>query len=593
MDRFTGITPEKHTKGFSYFEKNPTTEQIFKRRKLSEYSSTFQNNNAHTNYHYSNSNYNNNNNNNSSLHSSIDEYTYSMQNCDSSRSSSSNNNNNNYQPSLNFINTFSNQKQSDPIIQQFSAQKQKAQGEQKKNFSTSFQPSKKQNCISKSKTSLKDFLNSSSNAQALAQNLQNQDCNPNSYNEIPSKTSQTSINNTNLFDYNNYFFQQLLNQNNTQQGNSQNESQTERKSFDSLLQASFQNLSINECNQYQSQQSAQDSHFSQKRQSIITIPKAIKSQAPQYFQMNSKQDGITTAQIKQNQVITASSLNNIILIKSQQDKEKTRQGTEQMQNQSIIKNQIENNILYQHINEEIEEQSQQSEHSFREQGITEEQSLEQYLKKVEAKDFESKERNNFLLGDKQFQQSATRGRLSLGENCPLKTLKKQFPIIFPVGIPIMGQLSKLFNFEEQDQEQIKQNLQSISKPDSLQIQDELLDNQPQQFSSQMHILDQQDDPLFIGNLTKDERRQKVEKYLEKKKNRKWKSIRYNIRKNLADQRERIQGRFVKQKNSRFNFDLLDAQYLKQLTKECDKMRLIDMSHNTDNSFDIQNHSFDS
>ncbi|KAL4454575.1 hypothetical protein ABPG74_021780 [Tetrahymena malaccensis] len=589
MDPFTGITPEKPTKGFSYFEKNPTTEQIFKRRKLSEYSQTFQNNNPHTNYHYSN-------NNNSSLHSSIDEYTYSMQNCDSSRSSSSNNNNNNstnYQHSLNFINTFSNQKQPDSVIQQLSASKQNAQGEQNKNFSTSFQPNKKQSCINKSKTSLKDFLKASQNSQVLAQNLQNQEFNPSSHQENPSKTSQAGINNTNLFDYNNYFFQQLLNQNNTQQGNSQNESQTERKSLDSLLQASFQNLSINENNysqQQQQSQSAQDSHFSQKRQSIITIPKAIKSQTPQYFQMNQKQEGISTSQMQQNQVITTSSLNNILLSKSQQDKQKARQAAEKMQNQAAV----QNTILYQHINEEIEEQSQ-IESSYRDQDIIEEQSLEQYFKKVEAKNLEQKGRNSFLLGDKEFQQSATRGRLSLGENCPLKALKKQFPIIFPVGIPIMGQLSKLFNFEEQEEEeeQIKQSIQSISRPDNLQTQDELLDKQQQSLSSQIQILEQQDDPLFIGNLTKDERREKVEKYLEKKKNRKWKSIRYNIRKNLADQRERIQGRFVKQKNSRFNFDLLDAQYLKQLSKECDKMRLIDMSNNTDNSFDIQNHSFDS
>ena len=54
---------------------------------------------------------------------------------------------------------------------------------------------------------------------------------------------------------------------------------------------------------------------------------------------------------------------------------------------------------------------------------------------------------------------------------------------------------------------------------------------------------------FIGPLTLTERNEKLKKYQEKKKNRKWKSIRYNIRKDLADQRERFQGRFVKTNKS--------------------------------------------
>jgi hypothetical protein len=43
---------------------------------------------------------------------------------------------------------------------------------------------------------------------------------------------------------------------------------------------------------------------------------------------------------------------------------------------------------------------------------------------------------------------------------------------------------------------------------------------------------------YIGTLTRDERAEKIEKYLEKKKSRKWKHIRYTIRKDLADKRER-------------------------------------------------------
>eukprot|EP01017_Pseudomicrothorax_dubius_P038680 TRINITY_DN5840_c0_g1_i1.p1 TRINITY_DN5840_c0_g1~~TRINITY_DN5840_c0_g1_i1.p1 ORF type:complete len:181 (+),score=31.49 TRINITY_DN5840_c0_g1_i1:53-595(+) len=52
---------------------------------------------------------------------------------------------------------------------------------------------------------------------------------------------------------------------------------------------------------------------------------------------------------------------------------------------------------------------------------------------------------------------------------------------------------------------------------------------------------------YIGPLTVEERQERIAKYLEKKKGRRWKSIRYNIRKNLAEKRERFQGRFVKSK----------------------------------------------
>lgn len=53
----------------------------------------------------------------------------------------------------------------------------------------------------------------------------------------------------------------------------------------------------------------------------------------------------------------------------------------------------------------------------------------------------------------------------------------------------------------------------------------------------------------IGTLTEEERKQKIQKYLEKKSKRKYKGVvRYSVRKNLALSRERDQGRFVKQKN---------------------------------------------
>lgn len=56
---------------------------------------------------------------------------------------------------------------------------------------------------------------------------------------------------------------------------------------------------------------------------------------------------------------------------------------------------------------------------------------------------------------------------------------------------------------------------------------------------------------FLGPLTLEERAAKVSRYLEKKKNRKWKYVRYNVRKDLADQRQRVQGRFVKTNKIKF------------------------------------------
>jgi len=73
----------------------------------------------------------------------------------------------------------------------------------------------------------------------------------------------------------------------------------------------------------------------------------------------------------------------------------------------------------------------------------------------------------------------------------------------------------------------------------------------------------------IGPLTEQERKKKIDQYLEKKANRKWKHIRYNIRKDLADQRERVQGRFVKTPKMFSHSDLMQ----KNQEKEKEKMLL--------------------
>eukprot|EP00742_Colponemidia_sp_Colp-10_P005022 GILJ01005366.1.p1 GENE.GILJ01005366.1~~GILJ01005366.1.p1 ORF type:complete len:302 (+),score=45.99 GILJ01005366.1:156-1061(+) len=52
--------------------------------------------------------------------------------------------------------------------------------------------------------------------------------------------------------------------------------------------------------------------------------------------------------------------------------------------------------------------------------------------------------------------------------------------------------------------------------------------------------------VMVGKLSREERLEKLRKYREKKKNRVWdKRIRYSCRKNLADRRLRVKGRFVK------------------------------------------------
>lgn len=89
---------------------------------------------------------------------------------------------------------------------------------------------------------------------------------------------------------------------------------------------------------------------------------------------------------------------------------------------------------------------------------------------------------------------------------------------------------------------------------------------------------------FIGYANRDLRRQKVERYLEKKKNRKWKHIRYSVRKDLADKRERNQGRFVKTNKMLSHSEMMQRvkqmeekknAELTNLGKRADKTNLLD------------------
>ncbi len=79
--------------------------------------------------------------------------------------------------------------------------------------------------------------------------------------------------------------------------------------------------------------------------------------------------------------------------------------------------------------------------------------------------------------------------------------------------------------------------------------------------------------MMIGPLTRAERHECVQRYLEKKKNRNFRTIRYKTRKDLADNRERVHGRFVKNAQPRFKFDIYDKQLIKSIEKGVEKIKI--------------------
>jgi len=77
-----------------------------------------------------------------------------------------------------------------------------------------------------------------------------------------------------------------------------------------------------------------------------------------------------------------------------------------------------------------------------------------------------------------------------------------------------------------------------------------------------------DDDFLIGRLTKAQRAAKVQKYLEKKKKRKWdKQVNYQSRKKVADTRPRYKGRFVSSEMAKEFAEDLKRDFNKRLEKD--------------------------
>lgn len=63
---------------------------------------------------------------------------------------------------------------------------------------------------------------------------------------------------------------------------------------------------------------------------------------------------------------------------------------------------------------------------------------------------------------------------------------------------------------------------------------------------------------FIGAYSPEQRRLRIEKFFEKRNRRVWtKKVKYDVRKNFADSRLRVKGRFVKKEDEDIMRELLD------------------------------------
>lgn len=62
---------------------------------------------------------------------------------------------------------------------------------------------------------------------------------------------------------------------------------------------------------------------------------------------------------------------------------------------------------------------------------------------------------------------------------------------------------------------------------------------------------------FVGAYSPESRRKRIEKFLEKRKHRVWtKKVKYDVRKNFADSRLRVKGRFVRKEDEELLRELL-------------------------------------
>lgn len=71
-------------------------------------------------------------------------------------------------------------------------------------------------------------------------------------------------------------------------------------------------------------------------------------------------------------------------------------------------------------------------------------------------------------------------------------------------------------------------------------------------------MDGKDDKKCVGAYSPESRRKRIERYLEKRKRRVWtKKVKYDVRKNFADSRLRVKGRFVKKEDEELLREILN------------------------------------